>query len=199
MFFNPALHLGRMMDGVTINNEEYFALNLPYDAFEKIQKDARFKAGLEHHEIKVTAVVDRRNHVAGKTLSGARDYWRLTATAVGAPRRMIGAQPHLIAPIYQALFHPGLLLNRRITFLQPLLDRLRALLIGPPNWLLRRETPTSQIPAHRPDREPHAKSLLNQPRYRLSSPQIKREFQLVRVMVCYSLRYLTCLPGKKRT
>ncbi len=98
MLFNPALHLGRTMDGVTINDEEYCALNLPYDAFEKIQKDARIKARLEHHEIKATAIVDRRNHVAAKALSCARDYRRLAATAVGAPRlRSARHSPGIVA------------------------------------------------------------------------------------------------------
>ena len=93
MFLNPVFYLCCMMDRVTINNEKYLTSNLAYHAFEKYGEDITVEAGFENHKIKMFSIVDRRDHIAAKTLSGPRDYRRLATTSIGPTYRMIGSLP----------------------------------------------------------------------------------------------------------
>ena len=90
VLFNPLFYLYRMMDRVTIDNEEYLALNLAQETPEKPQEDFGVEAVFEHHEIEPSLISDSRNHIAAKTLPGSGDNRRLTTPAIGSPRRVVG-------------------------------------------------------------------------------------------------------------
>ena len=187
MLFNPSLYPYCVMDRVTIDNEECLALSLAQETSEKLQEDIGVKAIFEYHEVEPSPVSDSRNHIAAKTLPGSGDDRRLTTPVIGSPHRVVGTQPRLVAPVNHSLFPLSLSLNRRVIFFKPALHHLRILLIRPAHWLLRRKTPSAQVPAHRPHRKPRAKSPLNQLGYRFSSQQIERKSQLLRAPVFLAL------------
>ena len=68
-----------MMDRMTINNEKDCTFNLTYHAFEEPEENISIKMRFENHKIKVSFVVDGRNHITTETLACSRDYRRLAA------------------------------------------------------------------------------------------------------------------------
>src|SRR5450756_2042310 len=199
MCINPLLYICRVMDRVTINNKKHFTFDLSHHSFDKAKKDMIIKATLENHKVEMPPVIDRRDHITSKALACPGDYRGLPTTPVGSTSRMIRTQPHLVTPVNQGVFLFGLFLQRWIFLLQPTFDCLWVLFIGTPDWLLGCETPTQEIPTHCPYRKLNTESFINQLRYSFSSPQIKGKFQLLRMTVCYRLRYLSCLTGKEGT
>ena len=79
MCVNPVFYLYGMMDRVTINNEKHCAFNLTYHAFEEPEENFGIKVRFENHKIKVSFIVDGRNHITTETLSCSGDYRCLAA------------------------------------------------------------------------------------------------------------------------
>src|SRR5574337_876541 len=91
--------------------------------------------------------------VASESLAGPRNHRRLPSASVGGARLVIGAEPHLIAPVD---FGPGRLrgpTESRVFLGKPPADGHGILLEGSAPWFLGGEAPPLQIPSHRPDRE----------------------------------------------
>ncbi len=95
----------------------------------------------------------------------------------------ITAYPRLIAPMDLRPFLLGSVRYGPILFLQPLLDRGGALFIRLLRGLLGGEAPTLEIGADRSNRHPNPILKLNDLLHRLTCPQGKGEFQLIRGVV----------------
>ena len=93
---------------------EDLAFGLFHQSAQEAQKDRCREAFLEHHEIEMAPIRERRKHVAAETLPRAGNRWRLSSWRIRAPRLMVRAHTHLIAPVYQGLFLLGRLANRRV-------------------------------------------------------------------------------------
>jgi len=105
----------------------------------------------------------------------------------------------LISPVNFRTFALRPCRYRRIVLLEPLLDRLRVLLVGPLHRLLRRETPPLQVLPHRPDRHLYPVSIPDHLLDRLPRPQRKGKLELVRRLVDHKILQLLLLLGAQRS
>src|SRR5437899_13044975 len=176
----PATHRRRLVHGVAIQNQKHFPGDQTQQATQKIQKDRRGEALVKNHEGQSTAIGEGRDQVAAEALTGARHHGRLAAASIGAAGLMVGAQPHLVAPVNLGLFSLGLRPDGRVFLLQPSPHGGRVLFVGAPHRLLWRQTPGPQIAPHRPDRHVHAEPSGQQLLHRFPRPQRERQTQLVR-------------------
>ena len=96
--------------------------------------------------------------------------------AITAPSLMIGTHSHFVAPVDLSTFRAGLPANRRIVVFQPLLDRLRILLVGATQRFLRCKSPPLQVAADGPDRNRNTVALFDQLADSIARPQAKGSF-----------------------
>src|SRR5574337_2081919 len=92
---------------------------------------------------------------------------------------MIGAEPHLIAPVE---FGPGRLCGpteSRVLLGEPPADGHGILLEGSAPWFLRGEAPALEVAAHRPDGNDEATPLLEEVLDRLPGPEGEGQAELI--------------------
>ncbi len=102
---------------------------------------------------------------------------------------VIGAYAHLIAPVNFRALGLGPLADGRILGLQPVLYRLRVLLVGPLQRLLRREAPTLQVATGRPHRHGDVELTLDELLHRGPGPQRMRHLDLIRTAILHRSRH----------
>src|SRR5262249_32665244 len=137
VFLQPLLDRSRPVNRVPIENEEHLALGVPKQAAEELDHYPRRESNFEHHEGEPATVRDRRDNVAAEPFACPWDDRSLPARAVGAARLMIGAQPHLVAPVNLGIFALRTVTNRRVLLLQPAPHRFWVPLVCTTHWLLR--------------------------------------------------------------
>src|SRR5271167_1767065 len=182
MLLQPTSDRSRLVYGVTIGNQVHllFCLLAGADqATKEFQKYWRGEALAKNHKSQATAIGDGRDHVAAKPLTGTEHDRGLTTPSIGSPSLMIRTQPHLVQPmnLRPILSCPGS--NRGIFFLQPSPHRHRILFIRSSHRLLRGQSPSPQVPPHRPHRNLQTEAPRQQLLHRLSSPQGEGQAQLV--------------------
>src|SRR3954467_9590976 len=162
-----------------VEDQEHLATCIADQAPEEDDQHGRGDRAIEHHPAQFALVAHHRDHAdIGALVAGTHDR-RLAARGITAAADIIGAQAALVAPEDRALLPPRLGLDDWVVLLQPVPHRVRLLLIGPPQRLLRRELPACQVGPHRAHRQPHAAALLDQGRDRRPAPQ--REGQAIRI------------------
>ena len=199
ILLEPFLHLARDMDGMLVNDQKHIPSNLTDQTPQKLLKYLSLKTVFENHEIQSSAIRNGRNHIAPKTFARSRDDGRLPTTPIRTTTGMVRTKTHLISPINLGLSPSGQPPNLRILFLQPLSHLLWILFKCLTGGLLRSKTPSPQIATHCPDRQADPKPLPDQLRHRLTRPQIKGQFQLLRITIHHGPCNLSCLPGLQRS
>ena len=192
--FYPLLYLARHMHRMLLHNKKNllgssrFRPNpiMPHQSLHKSNKYRSLKLLPKNHKSQFTPIRNRRDHTTPKPLPRTRYHRsfslptiRSTCLSESTRTEVIRPHPHLNTPENSHPLSFSLLLYIRILLGQPILHRLRIPLISPPQRLLRRKTPSLQIPPHRPNRKPDPKTLLNQIPYRFPGPKEKRQLQLV--------------------
>jgi hypothetical protein len=176
----PGPHDLRPVHRVAIHDEEDRGSAVPQQAPEKPEEQRHAEPLLEHHERELAPVRDDGEHVAAEPLPRARDHRGLAAPAIRGARLVIGAEPHLVAPVDRGARRFGGRLDGRVLFHQPAPDRRRVLFEPPAERLLRCEPPALQVPADRPDRDGQAEPLRQELLHRLPGPEREGEPELVR-------------------
>jgi len=152
---------------------------VPKQAPEEPEEDRGSEAAPEHHEGQLPPVGDGRDDVAPEALPRPRDHRGLPLPPVGGAGLVVGAKPHLIAPVDQG---PGLLrgpAEGRVLLGQPPAHRRRVLLEGPAPGRLRREAPALEVPADGPDRDVQPDLLGQELLDGLSGPEGEGQAELV--------------------
>src|SRR5271155_4861663 len=184
----PALHGARLVHRVAIHDEKYLPPTLPRQAqqpAEKIQKYPRGEPLTKNHEGQPSAIGNRRNHVAAKTLSRAEHHRGLPAASVAASRLMVRTQAHLIQPMNLRPKLPRGGANRGILFRQPFAHRHGILFVRAAHRLLRGQSPGAQITSYRPHRNLQRELAQQQLLHRFPGPQRKGQQQLLRASADY--------------
>ena len=173
MLRQPLPHGVRAMHPQPVEDQEHLAACIADQSPEEDDQHGRRDRAIEHHPAQLALVAHRRDHPdIGALVAGTHDR-RLAARRITAATYIVGAQATLVAPEDRALLPPRLGLDGWVVLLQPVPHRVRLLLIGPPQRLLRRELPARQVGPHRTHRQPHATALLDQGRDCSPTPQRK--------------------------
>ncbi len=179
MLLRPLPHLRRVMHWMAVDDQIDPAPGAPHQATHELDEHGGRKGARENHEAQGSAIGERGDDVKPPALARAGDHRRLTLAAIAGPGLMIAAQPHLVAPMDFGLFLQGLLANRGILRLEPMLNFLGILLPRLAHRFLRRQAPVAQPLTHADQRDAHAKETLHQGGDSLAGPQDKRQAQLV--------------------
>lgn len=97
MNLQPIPNLSRPMHGMAIHNQKHPACILPYQATQEILEHPGGELLPKDHEVELTPVGDRRNHVAAESPPGHGNNRCLSLPAIGATYGMIGSQSHLVS------------------------------------------------------------------------------------------------------
>src|SRR5262245_9209249 len=162
-----------------VYNQEHTAVRMTDQPAQELLEYRHRKTPPKDHEGQLAPIGYRRDGVAAKTLTGARDDRRLSPPTVGASCLVVRAQPHLVTPVNYGPQLLGLPADGRVLAAQPATHRLRVPLEGPPQRLLRRQVPSLEVAPHRPHRDPNPKLPLQKHLNRLPSPQGKGQPQLI--------------------
>ena len=175
----PTYNILRKMDRVPVDNQKDFARMLPGKALQEVEKQWRCKPPFENPEGQCAPVGNRRNHIATEPFARAWDDRRMSAPAVRGACLVIRTHPGLVAPEDSCFLPTSQSADGGILSFQPAAHRSRILFVGMPYRLLRGKAPAGQIATHSPDREPSAKTLLNQILDCFACPEHKRQLELV--------------------
>jgi hypothetical protein len=190
----PSLHAPGHMHRMLADDEKNFAFRM---TDQPLQEHDKYQGGellVEDHEGQLSAVGDGGDQVAAKALSRPRDHGGFASPSVGGAGLMVGSHPHLVVPINRGFLTFGVYPDGRILLGQPVPHRFGVPLVGPPKGLLWCETPTVEIPPHRPDGKPNAESMGNQIPHCFVRPECKRQLELVRTTVCDQTHDCGSLP-----
>src|ERR1700687_4902201 len=176
----PRLGNPRPVDRVPVQDEEDLPPDLAHQPFQKLEEHRCPELFFKDHEVQPPSVRDSGDHVAAKPPSRTPNDRRPAASTIGPPGGVVRSHPRLIAPVNLGLFPQRLCPDGGIALLQPPLDFLRLLLEGAANGLLRREPPSLQVPACRPNGKGDPELRRDQVPHRLPRPEKELERKLVR-------------------
>ena len=194
MACQPSLHTPGHMHWMLVDDEKDFASRMTDQPLQEYDKYEGGELLVEDHEGQLSAVGDGGDQVAAEALPRPRDHRSFSSPSVGGAGLMVGPHPHLVAPINRGSLTSGVGPDGRILLGQPVPHRLGVPLVGPPKGFLWCETPTVEIPPHRPDGKPNAKSTDNEIPNRFARPECKRQLELVRTTVCNQTHDSGSLP-----
>ena len=173
----------RAMHRVAIHDQIQLPCRLLKQATHELHEQQAIELAVEHHELKMATVCDRRDHVAAKALPGGPDDRRLAHRGVARTGNVVAAQAHLVAPVNHGLLPLGVPNNRRILRAQPARNCRIVTLIGPARRLLRAHAPASQLATDRGQRHRNTVLALDQAHHCRPRPKVERQLQLVRQRV----------------
>lgn len=183
MACHPVLDATGRMDWMLVDDEKDFAASMPDQPLQEREKYETCEILVEDHECQFPAVGDCGDQVASEAFSSPWDDRCLSSAPVGGARLMVGSHPHLVAPVNRCPLASCASPDGRILLRQPLSHRLGIPLVSPPQGFLWRKAPACEVPAHRPDGKPNAKSAGDEIPHRFARPEGKRQLELVRASV----------------
>ena len=193
--FDPGLDRLGHVDGMSIDDQDEQAGALSQQAPQEAQEDRHGKPTAKHHEMEFAAIGNGRDHVAAEALSSARDHGSHAAGAERTTCRMVGPHPGFVRPKNLRPRAPRQVPDGRILLAQPAAHLPGIPFEGLPGGLLCGEAPAFQVAPHRPHRHANATTSSDELSYRLSCPQVERQFQLVRTMILKRGHHHSFLPG----
>ncbi|CAJ7894682.1 Uncharacterised protein [Burkholderia pseudomallei] len=184
---------------VVENQKHLLAAHVLDQPLQEIEQDVGVHRSLEDFPAHLTAIRHGRHHRQAFASARHAPFGCLADRRIGTASYVIRAQSRFVAPLdFRALgFCPAR--NLRIRLVQPRLDRLRSLLVGPLHRLLRREAPARQIQADTLQRQRQTASLPDQFPHGMSCPQCERHLRLVRHLVAQQHANVGFLLLRQRT
>jgi len=198
VFLQPLFNGFAMMNTKIIQNQKNLVPGILDQTGHKLDQKLGIHGFLVHHETHLAAVGNGRYHADVALFGYHPDYWGLSLW--GKASDSVGARLNtcLITPVNLSLFLFSARENNRIIPIQPFLYRLRTLLIGALDRLLRSKSPTLEIFSNCPDWHLDVKQLPDQQLHGIPRPQSKRKLQLIRCLVYQSPTKFGFLIGRKR-
>lgn len=185
----PTYHRLRKMNGVTVDNQKDLAWVLPDETFHEVEKQRCRKLPLENPESQCPPVGNRREHIATEPFACAGDNRCMSSPAVRGARLVIRTHPSLVAPENRCFLPTSQGADGGVFPFQPAAHRSRILFVGVPQRFLRGKAPAGQIAAYSPDRQPNAKTPLNQILDSFARPEHKGKLELVGAVIGNQTHY----------
>ncbi len=173
-----------MTNSQIINDHKNLFISSADKALQKRNKQLRRHRFFIKHEPKFSFIRYRTDHVELFWRSFHSLNWRFSFRGIAAPIDIIASQAGFISPMDFCVLGMRLGGDGWIFLFKPDPYTFIISFIGSTQWLLRCETPFFQISTYGNKCHLYLKLLLQQQLNRLPSPQSKRQFQLIRTMVC---------------
>ena len=188
--FDKFLDQLRLVNRVTIDNEEDRRCGANHQSLEKFPEHLGIDRAVVKHETEFTARTDRRDHVQREAASGDFHDRRFTDGWPRRPRVVVGANARFIGKVDGCTLGFGFGTNHRIKLGFPGSHQRRVLLPRLVERFLRREAQQFHDPADRGQRQLLAEFALDQRRDQRQGPQAKDKLELQRGAVAHR-------PGKR--